>query len=115
MFLTHQGLEIRCGDMLWARLLLSPAHKQAVGQAPVHAQNEHGFGFLHSASIVIVGNIQPLVEPAFNPPALPVEFEPLRCLQPLKGRAGDQGNFFVFASLGLTQEPANLGGEWPMS
>ena len=112
MFLTHHGLEIRCGDMLWAPLLLSPAHKQAVGQAPVHAQDEHGFGILNPASVVIVGNIQPLMEPTFNPPTLPVEREPLLCIQPLDGGAGNQGDLLGCASLGLTQESASLGGEW---
>ena len=80
MFLAHQGLEIRRGDMVWASLLLSPTHKKAVGQAPVHAQDEHGFGILNPTPVVVVGNIQPLMEPTFNTPTLPIELEPLFCV-----------------------------------
>ena len=80
MFLSHYGLEICRGDMVWASLLLSPAHKQTVGQAPVNAQDEHGFGILNPTTVVIVGNIQPLMEPTFNAPTLPIEREPLFCV-----------------------------------
>ena len=108
MFFSHEGLEIGGGEVLWSALMPAPFHEQAVGNAPVDAQDQHAFVALDAAAIIVVGNIQPLVQAALDPPALTVEAQP--GLGPeLFGRgAGDQGDFFVLAALGPAQQPGGL-------
>src|SRR6185295_5491090 len=56
-------------------------------------------------------NIQPLVKPTLDAPALAVEMQPLSGLEPLRRSTGDQRHFFVFATFGLAQEPRRLMGK----
>ena len=101
MVLGHEGLEISGGDMIRTASGGSPLHKQAVGQTAKHSQDPHGIATLDSGAIVIVGDVQALMEPAFNAPALAVEEQPTAGIQPLHRSTGDQSHFFVFASGGL--------------
>ena len=111
MFFGHQGLEIGGGHVIWTALTLAPIHEEAVGDAPVQAQDQHALVALDAAAIIVVGNIQPLMEAAFDPPALAIEEQPLLSLEPLARGAGDQAHFFVIATLGLTQQAGGLGRE----
>ena len=77
MFLFHERLKIGRGDVVWTALEMLPADGEAVGQASIHSQDEHGFGILNSTTVVVVGDVQSLMEAAFNAPAEAVKFEPL--------------------------------------
>ena len=66
MFLGHSGLEVGRGHVIGTALVLSPLHKQAIGQASIHAEDEHGFRILYAATVVVVGNIESLMEPALH-------------------------------------------------
>ena len=108
MFLGHSGLEVGRGHVIGTALVLSPLHKQAIGQASIHAEDEHGFRILYAATVVVVGNIESLMEPALDAPALPIELQPLLGVEPLGRRTGDQRHLFVLATLGLTQQSSGL-------
>lgn len=108
MFFTQSGLKIGGGEMLWVRLMLAPFHEETVGQASKHSDHEHGLGVLDPTAIVVIGNIEPLMEPAFDSPPMAVELEPELGWQFLDRRAGDQSHFLILAPLGLTQEPSHL-------
>ena len=111
MFLGHSRLEIRCRHVLGLALGLAPFHKQAVGQAAKDAQDEHGLGVLHPATVIVVGHLQSLMKPALDPPTLSIESQPFLRVEPLRRRAGDQGHFFVLSARGLPQESRGLGGK----
>ncbi len=111
MFFGHQGLEIGRSDVFGTALMLAPFHKQTVGDATEHSENQDAFVALDSAAVVIVGDIQPLMEATFDPPALAVEEQPGQSFESLKRGAGNQSNFFVFSALGLAQQSGGLGGK----
>ena len=94
MFSIHGAEKIGGRFILRFGLLGSPVHEEAVAEAAKHTHDSHGAWLSHSALIVQVGNIQPLVQPAFNAPGRPVIDEPLRGIQ-LGGRqTGHQGHRF---------------------
>ena len=111
MFFGHEGLEIGRGEMLWTALTLPPFHEEAVGDPPIHSQDQHAFVALDAATIVVVRNIQPLMKATLDAPALAVEMQPLGSLEPLRRSTGDQGHFFIFATLGLAQQTRRLMGQ----
>jgi hypothetical protein len=76
MIFSHKGLEGGGGDVVWSRLMSAPFHKEAVGDATKHTQNPHAVIALDSAPIIIIGDIQTLVQAAFDAPALSVEQQP---------------------------------------
>jgi len=96
MFFGHQGLEIGRGVVLGTALMLAPFHKQTVGDATEHSENEDAFVALDPAAIVIVGDIQPLMQATFDPPALAVEEQPWQSLEPFRLGAANQSDFFSF-------------------
>ena len=81
--------------------MLSPSHKEAVGNAAKHPQYEYALVALNATAIVIVGNIQPLVKAALDAPPLAVEFQPTEGIEPGRWSAGDQSHLLIFAALGL--------------
>ena len=90
MFLSHQGLEIGGGYVVWARPRGSPFHKQAVGNPAEHAQDPHPVVALNPAAVVVIGNVQALMEAALDAPALAVEAQPLDGIQSFGWSTGDQ-------------------------
>jgi hypothetical protein len=55
------GLEIGCGDMVWASLISTPLHEEAIAQAQHHCENQHSVVVAHPAAVVVVGDIQALM------------------------------------------------------
>lgn len=111
MFLFHEGLEIGSGEMGGAALELLPTDKETVGQTSKHSQDEDGFGVLNSATIVVVGNVEPLMEATFNAPPVAVKFEPLGSVESTGRRAGDDAHGLRLAALCLAQQTTDLGGK----
>src|ERR1051325_5780224 len=111
MFFGHQGMEI-CGcDVLGTALMLAPFHKQAIGDATVHSENQDAFVALDPAAVVIVRDIQPLMQATLDPPALAVEEQPEQSLELFRRGAANQSDFFVFSALGLAQQSGGLRGK----
>ena len=76
MVFSHKGLKVRGGDVVWPTLMNAPLYEQAVGDTAKHPQDPQGIIILHPRSVIVVGNIQALVQTAFNPPALAIEQQP---------------------------------------
>ncbi len=111
MFFGHQGLEIGGGDVLGTALMLAPFHKQTVGDATVHSENQDTFVALDPAAVVVVGDIQPLMQATLDPPTLAVEEQPWQSLELFRRGAANQSDFFVFSALGLAQQSGGLRGK----
>lgn len=109
--LGHEGLKIGGGDVfgLWAGE--APFHVKAVGQAAEHAEDPKTGTALHAATILVEGNVQTLMQPAFDAPARAIEFEPGARVQRFRAGAGDQRDFFPVASGGLSRQACDLRGE----
>ena len=71
------GLEIGCGDMVWASLISAPLHEEAVAQAQHHTENQHRVVVAHPAAVVVVGDIQSLMQAVLNAPIIPVQTQPV--------------------------------------
>lgn len=111
MFFGQDGLEIGGCNVLRTALRLAPLHEEAVGNASVHPENQKACVTLDPTPVVIVGDIEPLMEAALNPPALAVAQQPGLGLEALGRSAGDQSDFLVFATLSLTQQSGGLCGQ----
>ena len=77
MFRVHRAGKVRVGFVLGLLLPAAPVHKAAVAEAPEHPDDPHGFGQAHRALVIVVPNVQPLVQAAFNAPGRPILLEPL--------------------------------------
>lgn len=104
-------MEVRRGHLIGSPLRLPPFHEEAVGQAPKHAENPDALVALDPATVIIVRDVQALMESAFDSPAGSIKLEPLRGVEPLGRRAGDQSHLLVFAPGGLAQQPRRLARE----
>ena len=111
MICSQHGLECGCGYLVWAPLGQAPFHEKAVGDASKDTEHEHALITFYPATIIIVGNVQSLMQAAFYAPSLAIAPQPLLGIQSFWGCAGNEGNFLVFASLSLTQEPGGLAGK----
>ncbi len=76
MVFGHKGLEVGGGDVVRAGLMSAPLHKEAVGDAAKHPQDPDAVITLDAAPVIVVGNIQALMQAAFDAPSLPVEPQP---------------------------------------
>ena len=108
IFLTEKCLKIGGGHVIGAALHPAPFHEQAVGQPSKHPENPDAVVALHPAAILIIGDVQSLMESAFDSPARPVGPKPLLGVETFGRGTGDQSDFFIFASGGLPQEPRSL-------
>ena len=71
VILCQQGLEIGGRDGVRAAPGLAPFHEETVGQASDHAKNPDAVIASDAAPVIIVGDIQTLVQSAFDPPSRP--------------------------------------------
>jgi hypothetical protein len=97
----HHHLEIGRGLVFGFPLPGAPFHEEAVAQAPEHPHDPDPVGVADAASIIVVGNIQPLMGAIFDPPGQSVVLEPLERGQFLGLRTGHQRHQFVIAAFDL--------------
>jgi len=89
----------------------APVHEEAVAQAAEHAHDPHGARIADAAAVVVVGNVQALVQAAFDAPGCAVELKPAGGIELLGSGAGEQGDFFGIAAAGVAQQPRGLAGK----
>lgn len=111
MIFRQKGLEVGGGDMLRAGLLSRPLHTKAVGQTAEHPQDPQCIVTLDAASVIVVGDIQALVQSAFNPPSLTIERQPVLGRKDRAWSTGNQSHRFGPTALGVAQESGGLGDE----
>jgi hypothetical protein len=90
MIFGHPGLEAGRGHVVGTTLLSAPLDKEAVGEAAKHSQDPDSIITLDPAAVVVVGDIQTLVQAAFDAPALAVEAQPEQGRQQGDRSAGDE-------------------------
>ena len=78
VFCGHVGCEVGRGFVRGLGLLGAPFHEEAVGQPGEKAMHPDRVAIFQAALIVAAGVIQPGVESVFNPPVVPVAFQPAR-------------------------------------
>jgi len=104
VLLTHGGLEVGGRQILRMALMSAPLHEEAVADAPEQTGHKHGVRVANSATVVIVGDIQTLVEAVFDTAKTrPVQLQPLLGIEFFRWGAGEQANVFLLATLGLAQ------------
>lgn len=91
-------------------LMGNPFDTQTVGQAAENGQNTHAVCVAHPAEIIVVGNIQPLMEPVFDSPVGAIEPQPALGLEAFWGSTGEQGDRFGFVPLDLPSQARHLCG-----
>ena len=69
-------------------------HKAAVAEAPEHPDDPHGFGEAHPALGVVVRDVQPLVQAAFNAPARRILLGPAGGVELRRRQAAHQRDDF---------------------
>jgi hypothetical protein len=70
MIFGHESLERGGGDVVRAAFLGAPLHKNADGHAAKHPQDPDAVITLNPAPVIVVGNIQALMQAAFDAPSL---------------------------------------------
>ena len=111
MVFSHNRLEVGSGDVVWAGLIGTPMHEKTVGDATKHSQGPERVIILHPRTVIIVGDIQTLMQTAFDSPALSVKLQPKLGWKNAGRSAGNQGDLFILTSLSLAQQPRYLTGK----
>ena len=68
----------------WSLHLRDGRLGNADDQATKHSQNQSRISVAHATPILIQGNVQRVVEPAFNDPVAPLELNPIQCVHLLQ-------------------------------
>ncbi len=85
-------------------LMSAPLHEEAVADAPEQTGHKHGVRVANSATVVILGDVQTLVEAVFDAAKTrPIQLQPLLGIEFLRWGAGEQANVFLLATFGLAQ------------
>lgn len=91
-------------------LLGNPFETQTVGQAAEDGQNSHAVSVAHPAEIIVVGNVQPLMQPVFDSPVGAIEPQPTLSIEAFWGSTGEQRDGFGFVPLDLPSQACHLCG-----
>ncbi len=82
----------------------APFHEQAVADAPEQAGHKHGVGVADTATVIVMGNIQTLVQAVFDTAkSRPIQLQPFLGIELFGWSAGDEAKVFILATLGLAQ------------
>ena len=91
----------------------APLHEKAVADAAEQTGHKHRVGVANSATVIVMGSIQPLMEPVFDATKSgPIEFQPLLGLELGRLGAGEKSDVLVLAALGLAEQPGRLAHQW---
>lgn len=105
------ALKIGGGVMAWFFMLVTPMHKEAVGQPAEHAHDPKAMGTADAAAVVILRDVQAQMETIFNIPSQSIVVEPGLGIEAGRFQTGDQAYQFIVAAGALTTEPGGLFGE----
>ena len=108
---AEMALAVGGGFVVGVGELGAPLHEEAVGEAAHEAEEEHAVGMTDPAAVVVVGDIQALVESAFDAPGLTVELEPPSGVEAGGFQTGDEADVLGGVALEVAAETGGLGGE----
>ena len=97
----HISVKIAGHQVLGFGLARAPLHQEAIAQPAKDAQHMHGVGMPDSATVVILGHVQPLVQAVFDAAeAGTIKPQPGLGVQLGRRRAGQQSDRLGFALSG---------------
>lgn len=102
------SLEIGGGVMVWFFMLITPMHKEAVGDAAKHPHDPQAMGTADATAVVILRDVQAQMQAVFNIPGQPIAVEPGLGIETGWFHAGDQAYQFILAAGALATEPGGL-------
>ena len=108
VFLAEESLEVSGGLLVGLGELVSPFHKETVGQPTHEGKDEHDIGMADPRAIVVVGDVQPLVKAALDAPSLAIEFKPASGGQFCDVQTGDERNLLRLVPLDVTAQAGDL-------
>jgi hypothetical protein len=89
IFGGHIGLKIAGHEVAGVGLARAPFHEEAIAQAAKDAQHVHGIGVSDATTVVVLGNVEPLVQAVFDAAeATAIEPQPGLGIQFGRGGAG---------------------------
>ena len=91
---AHRVVKIAEGGFGPFGVLTAPMHVEADAEATEHAEHPDGVAMAHAAAVFLGRDIQPLMQPIFDAPALAVELQPAGGVEPLRRRAAEQVHGF---------------------
>ena len=94
MFGIHGGEEVGGGFVVRLLLEAAPMSTETVAKTAKHSDYAHGFGFANAAKVIQVGDVESLMQAAFDAPGRAIPFEPLGGAEFFGREAGDQGHGF---------------------
>ena len=91
----------------------APLHEQTVADPAEQTRHKHPVRVANSATIIVMGNIQPLMEAVFDAAKTgPVKFQPLLGVELGRWGAGEKSDLLVLAALGLAEQTGRLPHQW---
>ena len=85
-------------------MMSAPLHEETVADAPEQPGHKHGVRMANSATIIVMGNVQPLVPAVFDAAKTrPIKFQPLLGVELFGFGTGNEANVFLLAALGLAE------------
>ena len=107
----HPGGEVGSGFMTRLLLMTAPFEEEAVGQAREHPMHPHGVGMAQAALVVASRYVEPGVQAGLDAPVCPVELQPARGVELLRGQAREQGHGFRRAAAHFAAQARGLRGQ----
>lgn len=101
-------MEIRERFVLRVFLLRTPFHKQTHSQSAKHSKYPYPIRVAYPTQIVVFGNVQALMQSAFNTPTQTVELEPVHGFESLRLQTAYEPNAFFFPPTALTNQLRRL-------
>jgi hypothetical protein len=104
VILAHGGLKVGGRLMFRMGLVRAPLHEKAVADAAEQTGHKHRVWVANSATVIVMGSIQPLMEAVFDATKSgPIEFQPFLGVELMGLGAGNEANVLILAALGLAQ------------
>ena len=104
VILAHGCLEVGGSQVFRMGLMRAPLHEETVADAPEQPGHQHGVRMANSATIIVMGNVQPLVQAVFDTAKTrSVKLQPLLGVELFGLGTGKEANVFIFAALGLAE------------
>ena len=108
MFGVHGSEEVGGGFVMRFFLSAAPMQAQAVAETAKHSHYQHRMGLAHPAKVVVMGDIQTLVQAAFDAPSGAVVSEPLGGAEFLRRQARHQCHHFGAMMAKLAAQEGDL-------
>jgi hypothetical protein len=108
MFGVHGAEKVGGGFLVGFVLAAAPMNAEAVAEATEQADDAHRFGFAHSAEIIEVGDVESLVQAAFDAPGRTIVLKPLGGAKFFGQKTGHQRDDFRLVMAQVAAQQGHL-------